>query len=99
MARNKNIVQVTQKHINKAKRLLNKRLRGTYLHYRLDCDCPIGIALTEHFGASCSAAPESLLIRGTLRHFKATRSTVRFMQKFDRGETVKPFAFRLVEEK
>jgi hypothetical protein len=75
------IVRVTKKHI---------------LHGECGslCKCPVALAI--HDAANCghvNVTTARVIVDGT--QVKAPRSVSRFVQRFDLGEQVKPFAFRL----
>jgi hypothetical protein len=80
------IVSVTKAHIKAGQ--------------QFDCqECPIALALLDATGASYVAVSTHELEVGFMgRQNKVPRSCYRFIRKFDRGEKVKPFNFRLVEK-
>ncbi len=78
------IVSVTKDHIKRGK--------------RLDCqECPIALALLDATGENFVAVGTRISV-GYFNRYVATRSCLRFIRKFDNGDKVKPFNFRLVEE-
>jgi hypothetical protein len=78
-------VQVTQRHIDKGE--------------KNDCNyCPVGIAMRESTGCYVVVTQQAAAFThdkyGTFAE-KMPKSVERFIERYDRGESVKPFQFRL----
>ncbi len=79
------IVKVTKAHIKCGK--------------RLDCqECPIALALLDATGALYVSVLDHIEVGFMGTNYPLSRSCARFMRKFDRGQKVKPFNFRLVKK-
>lgn len=73
-------IEVTQKHIDEA---------GS------DCNsCPVALAVKEAVKHDAVEAGQFTITIGSLSHETPSRVT-RFMDKYDNGESVKPFTFEL----
>lgn len=81
----KTLIKVKQGHIEDAIRI--KALRGSKSR-----NCPIALALNEHFKKKGSIAGWVVCIVGG-NYSDMPRSCRRFIARFDNGQSVKPFNF------
>lgn len=92
------IIQVKQSHIDRGRRLECRR-------------CPIAMAVREATGFKgvfvggdiCTNVPPDHIwfnqLNDTSERFVVTRACRKFIDRFDRGNSVKPFSFRLIKQK
>lgn len=80
------LIKVKQSHIDEARiRIKNGGLKS--------CNCPIALALKEHFKARNVAVGVSSFSIDYNHLADTPRSCKRFIIKFDSGKPVKPFNF------
>lgn len=60
-----------------------------------ECDCPIALALRDTlFTDAVRVNGEGIFVNN--RKFNMDKEDLRFMERFDNGQRVKPYSFRLI---